>query len=781
MELIQGHQVLKIRPDGKEEDFFVKNFTKKLVTMKRVMRGRKMIFEVKDKYYSYYIKNNEYVIMNTEAQQFIYEYVRRFSAKNLKVNIKKVFRDEKVKLDFKSKFQPRDEQQYFIDGMLKTYDKNRVLVMARTGYGKMQPDDTPTLTPYGWIDIGSITRGDKVISENGDIITVTNVYKHKNKVQYMFVFEDGRRVESGLDHLWDVIIDNGTLTLSTRDIIKLLDDNIDIGIPNFSPIINGQVNLLYYMCGIAYINGYVDDNTLMLFGQTNNRYLMDNISKWNISIDDNRIYILDNKRVDVINLYKKLVQNGKLTDDLLFSTVENRASFIQAIKTISHKVSDSISELSFCPNNSSRCVKTLLHSLGYKVYQIDDKTLHYELNEQPLKLHSYYQSRVCDATCIEVNSPTELYVTKDYIVTHNTYMANLVFSKMSYRVLLYLKPTYINKWVMDLNEYFNLEEDDIFIIRGSKSFCELYKMEVKPRFIIISTSTFHNYMDYYTNTIKTKKENYCIAPDKLMSELKIHTFLSDETHKNFNNVYRAILALDPKKVIGLTATLITKDSKLNRFYLSLFPLENRLDLLTYRRFIKLENISYYIDTGKQFKVSTSYGYDHKRFETYIMRNKLLLDSYLDMILCMVESRYIKRKRKSDRMLIFAKSLEMITVITDKLKTIYPDLDIREYTGKDKFDNALSPDIRISHPQVFAEAIDVKNLIYTLNTVNIDSISTYIQMIGRLRYIEDFDVQFTQLYCQNIPQHKKYIDGNRSFVEMVVEKYNNDVYHKQLKY
>jgi hypothetical protein len=786
MKVEQGNQVLIVTPDGDEEEKFTQKFVNKLVTMKTDRKGKQIVYVVKDKYYLHYLHNRSYVIASTDAEFFVYEYLNKFGRDNLNVKVKKQQKNKKIDLVFKSNFLPRDEQQYFIDGMMKTLSHNRTLVMARTGYGKMQPDDTPTLTPSGFVPIGSLSVGDLVVSENGSPIKVTSTTKHKMKQQYLFTFEDGREAESGAEHLWDVMLDGGRLTLKTSEIISLLEDDIDVAIPNYTPICSKSINYDAYICGLALVNGIVGDDYIMLLNQTSNELLMNYLHKFNVEhhIDNGKIYFRGNDAKRLIKTYYNYIVDSTITRELEFSSVDTIYSFVSAIFSFNNQYGNNVGIYITGSSNHSTDVKRLLYSLGYKVTESYDGvvyTLHYELTEEPLVIKSYVSSRVCDATCIEVDSPTELYVTKDYIVTHNTYMANLVLSKISFRTLLYLKPTYISKWIKDLHEYFDLEDDDIFVIRGSKSFCELAKMKEKPKFIIISSSTFHNYMEYYTNTIKRDSRVYCIPPAKLLKVLDVHTFLTDETHKNFNNIYRAILTLDPIKVIGLTATLITKDSRLNGFFKRLFPLENRLDLLTYRTFINLENVSYYIDTGKKFNVSTMFGYNHKTFEKYILRNKLLRDSYLTMIDYYVEERYVKVKRNGDRMLIFASSLEMVKFIADHLKKKYPKFDVREFTGKDDYGNALDPDIRISHPQVLAEAIDIDSLIYTLNTVNIDSISTYIQMIGRLRYIEDFEVWFTQLYSKNIPQHYKYINGNRKYIEEVVKEYHNDIYHKPLRY
>jgi superfamily II DNA or RNA helicase len=777
MKLVEGNQVLRCMPENNEEDFFMKDFCQTLVTMKMLRVKGKTTFVPKDKYYLHNIRENEYTILSSDAQFFIYKFVSRFGAKKLSPVIVDETEYDDIDVPFKNTFEPRDEQEFFINGMLKERNPDRVLVMARTGYGKMQPDDTPILTERGWETIGSSYVGKSVTTYNGKETFITSVSKHYNKQMYEVALKDGRKTECGLEHLWKCKIGGLEQTINTKVLKACLKTKIRVEIPLFKPYKTHALSELHYIASTVLMFGVCGDDYMML-GESHLSKLYGVVSDNEFKVVGQNISFTHFK--EVTSIVRKMRHNPSLYFAKL--TVEERHSILRGFHLEGIRNNSGIK---YVTTNRTlyEIVKHLLYSTGYQV-DIKYENVVYVLrgfDDSYVEVVSCEPTRVCNATCIEVYNESELYVTTDYIVTHNTYMANLVISKLKKRTLFYLLAGHISKWILDIKTYFDVEDDDIFVLSGKKSFCKLMGMDKVPPFILVSGSTFHNFDEYFLNTIKADETEYCITPKEFMRKLKIHTFVNDETHKSFSNVYRAVLALDPKKVIGLTATLITKDKALNRFHYGLFTEDMRLDLLTYKSYIKLENVGYSIDTARELRVNGGYGYNHDMFEDIIIRNSRLLEDYLEMIRHYVDMFYIKKNRGNDRCLIFASSLKMVTVITNAVKEWYPTLDVREYTGKDKYENALEPDIRVTHPQVFAEAIDVKNLIFTLNTVNIDSIATYIQMIGRLREIKGFDVKFVQLYCKNIPKHFKYISGNKEYVVPRVEDYIIGSYNKMLRY
>ncbi len=79
------------------------------------------------------------------------------------------------------------------------------IVGGRPGMGKEQPNSASVLTADGeWKRMGDIRVGDSIASVDGAESVVSGVYPQGTKDVYEFAFSDGRRARAGMDHLWEV-------------------------------------------------------------------------------------------------------------------------------------------------------------------------------------------------------------------------------------------------------------------------------------------------------------------------------------------------------------------------------------------------------------------------------------------------------------------------------------------------------------------------------------------------------------------------------------------------
>jgi len=95
---------------------------------------------------------------------------------------------------------------------------------SRNGCGKAQPLDSKILTPYGWSTMGEMEIGSCIISGTGKPTIVTGVHPRGIRDVFAVTFSDGRVVKCCGDHLWKIWNRNGSnwgwSVQSTFDIIK---------------------------------------------------------------------------------------------------------------------------------------------------------------------------------------------------------------------------------------------------------------------------------------------------------------------------------------------------------------------------------------------------------------------------------------------------------------------------------------------------------------------------------------------------------------------------------
>jgi replicative DNA helicase len=83
-------------------------------------------------------------------------------------------------------------------------DGDLVIVAGRPSMGKSQPLDARIKTPSGWAEMGSLQVGDALASVDGAPSIVTGIYPQGVRQAYRITFSDGRSTEACAEHLWRV-------------------------------------------------------------------------------------------------------------------------------------------------------------------------------------------------------------------------------------------------------------------------------------------------------------------------------------------------------------------------------------------------------------------------------------------------------------------------------------------------------------------------------------------------------------------------------------------------
>lgn len=114
------------------------------------------------------------------------------------------------------------------------------------GTGKEQPLSSKILTPNGWITMGDVKVGTKVIGADGKACTVTGVFPKGVKDVYRVMFNDHTYVDCGLEHLWEVKTSDdrrrkkGSRVVNTEQMLK----NYILGKNSKRPYHNYSVRLV---------------------------------------------------------------------------------------------------------------------------------------------------------------------------------------------------------------------------------------------------------------------------------------------------------------------------------------------------------------------------------------------------------------------------------------------------------------------------------------------------------------------------------------------------------
>lgn len=340
------------------------------------------------------------------------------------------------------------------------------------------------------------------------------------------------------------------------------------------------------------------------------------------------------------------------------------------------------------------------------------------------------------------------------------------------RTAIIIKPTYIEKWVAELQKTYDMVAEDIVVIQGSAALMALLQLAVSnqliAKIIVISNRTFQNWITAYEeHGDNTLNMGYACLPYQYAEVLKVGMRLIDEAHQDWHLTFKLDLYTHVEKSISLSATLINNDPFLSKTYDIAYPKKDRFAGLALDRYIDSYAVHYRFDKPDKIR-TTEYGrttYSHQAFEKSILKYPKILEGYLKLIDYIVDIGFMAHTRKLKKLLIFAASIELCTVITEYLKTKYPQYDVRRYVADDEYDDLMDSEICVSTLGSSGTALDIPNLTNVILTPAISSVQSNIQSLGRLRKLpDDAKVEFHYFVCNDIQKHLDYDRDKKTMLE-----------------
>lgn len=357
---------------------------------------------------------------------------------------------------------------------------NNVFTLSGSaGSGKQQPIDSKVQTPNGVRNIGDLKVGDEVFGCNGEIIKVNGVFPQGIKQAYKLFFRDGTYAESGEEHLWNVWtkkLRSNKKPPRTIPLKDLLSENLfyvngkslnyKYSIPLCNPVKYSKKELPIhpYLLGVLIGDGTylgvtpiistpdIDDEIIEICQKLIpeeikiNKYKTFSCPKYSFvnKFGDYNNYM--GKHFRLLNLNVKSI-NRFIPDVYKYSSVEDRYEILKGLMDTDGSCRNNRTSFSTSSYQLMKDVKELVQSLGGIAIEnkIDERyeNINYTLNiktfENPFKINrkakgwklswknppSKYitkieKSRIVEQVCISVDSEDGLYLTDDYIVTHNT-------------------------------------------------------------------------------------------------------------------------------------------------------------------------------------------------------------------------------------------------------------------------------------------------------------------------------------------------------------------------
>lgn len=363
-------------------------------------------------------------------------------------------------------------------------DKLDILAISLPpGVGKALAMDAKVLTPTGFVRNDSLRVGDVVIAGNGNEATVLGVFPQGKKEMYDVVFDDGSKVRCSKDHLWTVqtredrLKRNRYRTIPLSDIMK--NHKIEKGrrlnysVDYVKPIQFSEKEFIIhpYVMGVLIGNGDLHATPSIttadgIVVDTVNKFLPDGYTLKYKAIytymvnghegNNCKAGSIITRELKRYGLHGKSSPDKHIPKDYLYASIEQRTWLLKGLMDTDGTVSNSTP--SYCTTSAQLAedVAELVHSLGgYAKINIKKKCGYKKNGEyipcKPaynitiqfdssfgqislLKRKEYFPKRTEikrfikdiipvgeeECQCIYISDESHLYITDDYVITHNS-------------------------------------------------------------------------------------------------------------------------------------------------------------------------------------------------------------------------------------------------------------------------------------------------------------------------------------------------------------------------
>ena len=377
--------------------------------------------------------------------------------RNYEVSTEEEFQPRKKVAPLEPQNQMQAEYMHFISSRPYT------IATGYAGTGKALALDEPVLTPHGWKVMGSMRVGDTVTTPDGKEEKVTGYYPQGVVEMYEVETCDGVIVKACKDHLWHAKTNKQPLsqmkTWRTEDMAKELEMHRtnSFTIPLVSQLDRKSEEVMVfdpYLLGVLIGDGHLGSRTSRL--STSDLEIVEAFEKegfptQNLKGYDYTIYGAT-PFINQLGLSGKLSYDKFVPEDYLKSTYKTRLALLQGLmdsdgcaegsdmngvsfSSASHQLAKDVQYLVRSVGGTAKLSKKATSSRFGKAYLLyirhpDPDSLFRLSRKKISKANPSMTNRIvritpcepCEAACISISGDDKLYVTRDFVVTHNTYI-----------------------------------------------------------------------------------------------------------------------------------------------------------------------------------------------------------------------------------------------------------------------------------------------------------------------------------------------------------------------
>ena len=744
---------------------------------------------------------------------------------------------EPVKVDItvtKEGFVPYETQLPIIDHCLTVGPQ--AAVTSQPGSGKAQTLSSRIRVPGGWSTMGQMQVGMQVVTRDGSATEVVGVFPQGVTRVYRVTFADGRYTDVNPEHLWQVRLrsNEGEQVLDTEELKRRLYAGNDRARRITVPLIEPEegIELSYpvhpYLLGVILGDGRVDQYSVQISKpDTELRELIEphlpegTLISELVSSEGMTFSIVNEKRKAGRNPINAAMRELGLAEvrsmdkfipaDYLEGSREQRLALLQGLMDTDGTVSKTNVSFSSSSRTLTEAVQYLVRSLG-GIARLSTRTPTYTYKGEKfagltdyrlsirhprpwelfrltrkrelarptqysdtlrLRIDSIVELEPEPTQCIMVAHESHLYVTDDFIVTHNTAMLQFVAARMGVRMAVRSLGGYAGRWAEAWKDYHGWEEKkDFLLCCGAKALRKLIKEMREGKWTELKAIYISNgaVRDLIKDKDTSKHDLECggmFDVGKLYEELGVGLLGVDEAHKEMHSNFIADLYTNVPVRICLTATLIPRDNFTAKIYEMYLPERLRKDMGALRVYVDVIEVMYNLKHPRKFdRVIKQTVYSHNEFERHLMKDKETLERYMEAFYNYVIRTWLSERVYETKAVFFCGLVDMGAALCAYFKRRLPDIRVAQFNAGDDYDVLDINDLIFTTALKAGTAVDIQDLSRIYNAISIDAPNTLVQIVGRLRYREHLvkeGFHFHQFVCIDIPKQMAYQKNRRQLL------------------
>lgn len=671
---------------------------------------------------------------------------------------------EDMSKKFTSFYDPRDGLQEESIKFLTTDRNHQLGLNLKTGLGKAQPLSTLIPTSKGYVRMGDLEVGSEIFGSDGKATTVIEIFPQGIKDIYQIIFSDGRTARCCDEHLWTVYDGRKFQTMMLKDIMKdyksyvLHYDNgsRDPHVYHYKiPVIKEPIS--YHSITTKY-NPYKSGQ---LYGS--------------------KLYGANTCDIDARILSVECDASKGIPAAVRYDSIERRIQFLKGLidtagyitcvrddnrikKTVKlysgyPKMLNDIKELAlgltcraYIKPNGGLITIYIPDTINYQMYPDSYNSAPDEIqdNDPLFGMLTIKEIKLVgreEAQCIMVDAKDHLYLTEDFIVTHNTFCVANASTALSERTIIITpNETLKHQWIHTYMKMFDYKESNLLNIYGSNAIDMIMQDEVPPADVyFVNHQTLRSYM--------TSTSGYALH--QFFKKINVGIKVYDEAHMEFMNTLLIDFFSNTNRTWYLTATFDRSDKEESKCFKRAFNSVTQygevqsMEVVEKHVVYHVVNINSHISPKDRARVIGYRGMTAASYGKYAFIDDKN-DTAYQAILMIAD----KMKDVEGKMLIFVPLIEAVDSVVSKLKKALPEKTVAAYhskISKDEKEDAEKKDIIVSTIKSLGTGKDIKGLRCVICAEPIASKLVTEQMIGRLRpYAEDKETYFFDIVDTCIP-------------------------------